>query len=110
MKFHLPGLPTMSALMLSSVLSAWLGIAGPVNLSVIKEWQTSIGFLVALFVGWIAWVNVNRTLKQQRASTRITLVGREEDRIERELPNMRDLELFVGMLCPSSDNLRQMAV
>jgi FtsH-binding integral membrane protein len=41
----------------------------------VKEWQTLIGFGGTLFVGWIAWENVNRQLKVQRAANRMTFLS-----------------------------------
>ncbi len=58
----------------------------------VKEWQTLIGFGGTLFVGWIAWANVNRQLKVQRSANRMTVLIREEDRIDRELPGLRATE------------------
>jgi arginine exporter protein ArgO len=45
------------------------------NLINVKEWQTLIGFGGTLFVGWIAWENVNRQLKVQRAANRMTFLS-----------------------------------
>ena len=38
------------------------------------------------------WQNVNRQLKVQRAANRMTVLIREEDRIDRELPGLRAAE------------------
>lgn len=84
----------MALLMFSALFASWLGINGPIDISVIKEWQTLIGFTGTLAVGVVAWVNVSRQLQQQRVSTRLTLLSREEDRIEKELPGLKDAEIL----------------
>jgi hypothetical protein len=39
-------------------------------------------------------INVSRQIQQQRMGTRLTLLGREEDRIEADLPGLKDAALF----------------
>jgi hypothetical protein len=84
---YLPGLPTMAALMLCTILVAWLGLWGPIDLSKLEKWQTLIGAAVTALgvsvTGSIAIRNVSRQL-------RIGIVGREEDRIEKVLPGLRE--------------------
>jgi prefoldin subunit 5 len=77
-------------LMLVVVLCVWLGIAGPLVTDIqadgiyktLKDWQGLIGAVVAVMAAVIAWLNVKQQL-------RINLVSREEDRIERLLPGLR---------------------
>ena len=59
-----------------AITAIWLQLTNRIN---VKEWQTLIGFGGTLFVGWIAWQNVNRQLKVQRAANRMTVLIREED-------------------------------
>jgi hypothetical protein len=83
----LPGLPTMIALMLCAILVAWLGVWGTLDLSKLEKWQTLIAAAIAavgvLVAGSIAVRNVNRQL-------RIGIIGREEERIEKVLPGLRE--------------------
>jgi hypothetical protein len=85
----LPGLGSMAALMLTAVLTAWLGIAGPITAN-IKEWQTLIAAAVASIAAWIAWSNVRKQMELQRKVSVMTLLGREEDRMEKALPGLRE--------------------
>lgn len=59
----LPGLPTMSALMLSAVLATWLSVAGPPNL---KDWQTLIASCIALIGGGLAYKGAMAKVKFDR--------------------------------------------
>jgi hypothetical protein len=88
---HLPGLPTVAALMLTATIAAALGIFGPFDLEKIKGWQTLIAAGVAgigvVLTATVAVRNVTRQI-------RIGILGREEDRIERELPGLRNARYF----------------
>jgi len=55
MKPNLPGLPTISALMLAAILTVWLGLWGPIELSKLEKWQTLIASFVALIAAGIAY-------------------------------------------------------
>jgi hypothetical protein len=83
----------MAALMLAATLTAWLGLWGPLNLSPIREWQTLVASFLAIcgvgFTAFIAVQNVTRQLK-------INVYSREEDRIERMLPGLREAEYFAS--------------
>ena len=79
----------MAVFLVIAITAIWLQLTNRIN---VKEWQTLIGFGGTLFVGWIAWQNVNRQLKVQRAANRMTVLIREEDRIDRELPGLRATE------------------
>jgi surface antigen len=65
---RLPGLPTISALMLAAILTVWLGLSGPVDLSKLKEWQALSATFVALAAAGIAYLavmaKVNRSIHQ----------------------------------------------
>lgn len=67
----------------------------------IKDWQTLIGFMGTIGVGLVAWVNVSRQLGLQRETARLTLVAREEDRIDRAMPGIRDASFLLSMLISS---------
>jgi hypothetical protein len=87
----LPGLPTMAALMLSAMIAGWIGLFGPLDFSKIKEWQTlAAAIIAATGVLLTALVAVGNVSKQ----VRINILGREEDRIQRELPGLRDAVIF----------------
>jgi hypothetical protein len=83
MKNKLPGLPTFSALMLSAILTVWLGLWGPVSIEGFWRWQTIIAAGITVVGIFAASYNVTR---QMRFSAR----GREQDRIEKDLPSLRE--------------------
>ncbi len=85
----LPGPPTFSALMLSVILTAWLGLWGPPSLGWIKDWQSLIGGLATAVGVIVAALNVTR---QMRLTARL----KEEDRIESDLPGMYEANMFLG--------------
>jgi hypothetical protein len=93
MKPQLPGLPTVVALMLTAMIAAWIGILGPLDLSRLQAWQTSIVGISALcgvlFTATVAVRNVSRQI-------RINILSREEDRIERMLPGLREADTFAS--------------
>jgi hypothetical protein len=68
-------------------LSAWLPA-----LSDLKQWQPLVGAMVAaigiIVAAMIAVINVNRQI-------RINILSREEDRIERNLPGLRDAASYL---------------
>jgi hypothetical protein len=71
---RLPGLPTMSALMLAATIAAALGIWGPFDVSKIKEWQTLLAACIAIAAAVIAYlaakVNFERSLHEGEKSRR----------------------------------------
>jgi hypothetical protein len=81
---RLPGPPTIAALMLAAILTAWIGIWGPIKLDVLREWQTllaaiiapSIAIVAALIAyrGAMAGVNLEREIHhRQQASSKLGL-------------------------------------
>jgi hypothetical protein len=71
MNQKLPGPTAMACLMLAVILTVWLGILGPVDLSSVKEWQTLISAAVAAVGIYFAVRNVSRQI-------RINILLREE--------------------------------
>src|ERR1700724_3696826 len=63
-------------------------------LDMLQPWQTAISACAALFVGFVGWINVSRQLRLNRRVARINLMSREEDRIERTLPGLREAFQF----------------
>ena len=90
---RLPGLPTISALMLCAMLAAWLGLLGPLDLSTVQNWPTLISALVTAIGIMVAAAIAVRNVKRQ---IRINILSREEDRIERHLPGLRDARYFLS--------------
>jgi hypothetical protein len=88
MKPKLPGLPTFSALMLSAVLTAWLGLWGPISIEGLWRWQTLIGGIITASGVIVAAWNVTRQM-------RLAAIGREQDRINRDLPGIRAMRNFL---------------
>lgn len=81
----------MAALMLSAMLAVWLGLFGPLDPSKVQLWQPLIAAgIAAAGVAFTAYVAVRNVSKQ----VRINILGREEDRIARELPGLRDALAF----------------
>jgi hypothetical protein len=81
---------------------SWIGIMGPlVNdfaknpYQWFKDFQPLIGATLAGIGLYIAWLNVSRQVAQSREAMLITLIGREEERIEENLPG---LELTANFL------------
>lgn len=83
----LPGLPTISALVLACLLASWLSLWGPVSPSVFREYQTLISAAVACVgIAVAARVAIRNVTKQLR----VNVVSREEERIEKTLPGLRE--------------------
>jgi hypothetical protein len=117
----------ISFLVASVLLATWLGISGPLIADAskqpyqwFKDFQPLVGAAFAGIGLYIAWRNVSRQLDQQRVSTRLTLLSREEDRIESELPGLREASLFCDQIAKKilllsdmnriADHLRTMGV
>lgn len=89
MKVKLPGLLPISILMFTAVLAAGLALDGPINLSGLRDWQALIG-------GGIAGVGIFAASRNVTRQMRLTAQAREIDRLERELPGMRDARYFLS--------------
>jgi hypothetical protein len=88
MKPQLPGPASIIGLMFSAVTATWLGIFGPLDLTGLKNWQTLISAIVAAAGIAAAAYNVSRQI-------RINILVREEDRIEKQLPGLRNAVNFL---------------
>ena len=84
-----------------AVLS-WIGIAGLlVNdfaknpYQWVKDFQPLIGATLAGIGLYVAWLNVSRQVAQSREAMLITLIGREEERIEENLPGLELTAIFL---------------
>ncbi|MET4200426.1 hypothetical protein [Bradyrhizobium sp. LA6.12] len=77
----------MSALMLTAVLTVWLGMWGPIKLSSILPYQTLISATIAA-VGIAVAAHV--AVRNVGMQLRINVIGREEERIEKTLPGLRE--------------------
>jgi hypothetical protein len=89
-------------LLCAAAVVSWIGIAGPlVNdfaknpYQWFKDFQPLIGATLAGIGLYVAWLNVSRQVAQSREAMLITLIGREEERIEENLPG---LELTANFL------------
>jgi len=87
----------MVGLALTAMIAAWLGVFGPIDFTKIEKWQTLIAACVAAVgIGVTAYVAVRNVTKQ----IRVGILSREEDRIERELPGLRDARNFCAKFVP----------
>jgi hypothetical protein len=93
MKPDLPGLPTMSALLLAAILAAWLGIWEPISLEGLAKWQPLIGACIIAVAVFVAAFNVTR---QMRAAAKTS----EEDRLERDIPGMQSARVLIDGIRP----------
>jgi hypothetical protein len=84
----LSGPTTMINLMLAAILTAGLGIFGPVDVSQLKDWLALISAAVAAVGIYFAVRNVSRQI-------RINILLREEDRIDKQLPGLRNAVNFL---------------
>jgi hypothetical protein len=85
---NLPGPTAMAFLMFAVILTVWLGILGPVNISSVEHWQTLIAAAVAGLGIYFAVRNVSRQI-------RINILLREEDRLDKHLPGLRNAVNFL---------------
>lgn len=76
------GMASAVGIMLIFTIIIWIDAWGPLNIDTVARWQTLIGSLIAGLGIFAASWNVTR---QMRLAAR----GREQDRIERELPGNR---------------------
>jgi hypothetical protein len=80
----------------TAITAGWIGLmvgfaAGLEVLPHLKDWQTLIAAAVALLAAFVAWFNVQKTL-------RINVISREEDRIETHLAGLRDALTLMGKI------------
>src|ERR1700743_1181586 len=85
------GMASAVGIVLTWAIVVWLDLWGPISLERIKEWQTLIGGIITAAGILVAAWNVTRQM-------RLAAVGREQDRIERELPGVRDAVGFIRPL------------
>jgi hypothetical protein len=88
MPLFLTGLIAYAALIVGIVIGGILGSQQPI-LAFIQSWQTLIAAAIAFIGIWIAWLSVGR-------QPRVTLISREEDRIERVLPGLYDASVLLN--------------
>ena len=79
--------------MLAAILTVWLGVWGPIDLTKIKEWQPLTSAAVAAVGITITAIIAVRNVTRQ---IRISILSREEDRIEKEAPGLRDARNFLS--------------
>ena len=87
----LPGLPTVTGLSLIALICVWLGVAGPIDISKLQNWQTLLGSVIG---GAIAATGILIAVRNVGRQIRVGILTREEDRIDRELPGLRDARRF----------------
>jgi hypothetical protein len=82
-------------LLCSVTVVSWIGIMGPLVNDLaknpyqwFKDFQPLIGAMLAGIGLYVAWQNVSRQVAQSREAMLITLIGREEERIEENLPGL----------------------
>jgi hypothetical protein len=107
---HLPGVATITALMASVLMTVWLGIAGPVNLLGLKEWQTLLAAIIAPSIAFgAAVVAYNAAMAKVKFDRKV-----HEETIQRQrrglLLRLRfALEHFVNQAGPLSDMVKLQA-
>jgi hypothetical protein len=84
----------MAALMVTVMITVWLGIWGPLDLSRIGKWQTLTGSILAIGGVVATAIVAVRNVKHQ---IRVNILSREEDRIERMLPGLREAVDFASV-------------
>jgi membrane protein implicated in regulation of membrane protease activity len=98
-----------SILVLSCVLIAWTGIAGPIFADSVwiglEKWQTLLAALLALAAAYFAAAPVYRQLKEQRrqsAAAAVTMIAKSVESLEAERDGVRkasdDLYRLPGLL------------
>lgn len=83
----------MAALMLSVMIAVWLGVFGPLNLAAIEKWQTLVAAGVAAAGIAVAALMAVRNVSRQ---IRVNILLREEDRIEKQLPGLREAASYLA--------------
>ena len=87
----LPGAGTMSVLFLAAVLTAWLGIAGPINIEGLYRWQTFLASLIAVAAALIAYVAAMAKVKLDKQIS-------DEEILRRSLAMSLKLEFALQVL------------
>jgi hypothetical protein len=72
---RLPGLPTVAALMLATIMVVWLGLWGPIHLDRLQQWQTLLAAIIAPSIALYA-----ATLAYRGAMAKVNLDRAELDR------------------------------
>jgi hypothetical protein len=93
---NLPGLSPLWLISLATLLGVFISLAVPAAIGphAIKpsDW---IGFAGSVLTGGIAAAAIYYAWRGLTRQLRISLISREEDRIERELPGLRELSKFL---------------
>jgi hypothetical protein len=84
----------MVVLMLTAILTVWLGIWGPLDLSRLEKWQTLTGSILAIGGVVLTAIVAVRNVRRQ---IRVNILSRKEDRIERLLPGLREAVDFASV-------------
>lgn len=100
MNSKLPGVGPMSALLLAAVLSAWLGLAGPINIEGLYRWQTLLASLVAVIAAAIAYAAAMAKVKQDRQIS-------DEQILRRSLAILLKLEFAIQVLRQEARDLEK---
>jgi hypothetical protein len=93
---RLPGLPTFSALMLSALITVWLGLAEPIDLSRLKEWQTLSAAVVALIAAGIAYLAAMAKVNFDRSVHEGEQRRRNKNVLIRLRYHLEDLPVLIG--------------
>jgi hypothetical protein len=107
-----------AALIFAFVLSAWLGIAGPLVkdftgkgfYEFLKDWQTLIGAMVALGAAFIAVRPVWRQLgemQRQNAHTQLELLRRRSIELEKERTQIYELTSSIDLVARALVNFHE---
>ena len=93
---NLPGLSPLWLISLAMALGVFLSVAIPLIVSVNTINSTAwIGFCGSILGGAIALIAVVVTTRNVRRQLRVNLLSREEDRMEEELPGLRQAFEFL---------------
>lgn len=101
---HRYDLLAISLLIFAAALVAWTGIFGPLDkgaVGFIEKWQGMIGALLGatgtIVAGWLAWRAGMKTL-------RFEMLTRSEERLERDLPGLRQAQNFCAHMLAEIKN------
>jgi hypothetical protein len=85
--------------MLAAMITVWLGISGPIDVSKLQNWQPLLAAIIAASGVVIGARNFSRQL-------RISILNREEDRIEKQLPGLYDARNLCDSIMPQLRPIR----